>query len=79
MLQDSCTKDVFREMDGFLIIMSLLSSIPISSGHVHQDNVPQALEIARLVFTILSEAIRACPVNAEYFSVSIPSLSVKPF
>jgi hypothetical protein len=27
MLQDACTKDVFRELDGFVVLMSLLSTI----------------------------------------------------
>ncbi|KAF9002530.1 hypothetical protein BDQ17DRAFT_1357028 [Cyathus striatus] len=58
-LQDSCTKDVFREMDGFLVLMSVLSTI--------YDMEDGEGEGARLVFMILSETMYEHQENLEYF------------
>jgi hypothetical protein len=73
MLQDSCVKDVFRELDGFLVLMSVLSSIqtPGSGADESEDEIlTQVLETTRLVFVTISEAMYDFPDNADYFSVS---------
>lgn len=76
MNQDACTKPVFRELDGFLLLMSTLSSMPPApSGPIVEPKeqvVENALENTRLVFTIVSEALRAHPTNLEYFKVRQP-------
>ena len=73
MLQDSCVKDVFRELDGFLVLMSVLSTVQTTYGKKDTESVgdivPQVLETTRLVFMIASEAMFDCPENADYFTV----------
>ena len=71
MLQDACTKDVFREMDGFLVLMSVLSTIhPTFSQETRADTAgAELLESTRLVFMILSEALHKHNENAQYFKV----------
>lgn len=74
MLQDGRTKDVFREMDGFLVLMSVLSTIQVSSEGAEVESEEQRLaevsESTRLVFMIASEAMDQHPENTEYFKVS---------
>jgi hypothetical protein len=77
MLQDSCVKDVFRELDGFLVAMSVLCSIQIpdsSAGELDIEIVTEAMETTRLIFMTFSEAMYDCPENADYFSVRFPAL-----
>ena len=71
MLQDACTKDVFREMDGFLVLMSVLSTIhPTFSQETRKDAAAtELLESTRLVFLILSEALHKHNENVAYFKV----------
>lgn len=73
MVQDAVTKDVFREMDGFLVLMSVLSTIQPShswSIAVAGDSiVHEVLEAVRLVFTIISEAMDDHSTNAIFFEV----------
>ena len=73
MLQDACTKDVFREMDGFLVLMSVLSTIhPTFSQETRADAAgPELLESTRLVFMILSEALHKHNDNTQYFKVRV--------
>ncbi|KAI0746713.1 beach-domain-containing protein [Daedaleopsis nitida] len=73
MLQDACTKDVFREMDGFLVLMSVLSTIhPTFSQESLKDSAgPELLESTRLVFLILSEALHKHNENVEYFKTTV--------
>ncbi|KAI8986856.1 beach-domain-containing protein [Trametes punicea] len=73
MLQDACTKDVFREMDGFLVLMSVLSTIyPTFSQETGEDaSSSELLEAARLVFVILSEALHQHNENVEYFKTAV--------
>ena len=79
MVQDACTKDVFREMDGFLVLMSVLSTI--QPGHSwavaeHGDQiVHEVLEAVRLVFAIISEAMDGHKANTAFFEVCIYTLS----
>ena len=73
MLQDDHTKDVFRELDGFLILMSLLSNIEDRphKGIVEPEEqvLLDALETIRLVFANLAEAMNEHLENSEYFRV----------
>lgn len=73
MVQDRHTKDVFREMDGFLVLMSVLAGIWDANALVVEPE-PQLLyevtEGTRLVFENMSEAMHEHPENAEYFRVS---------
>ena len=73
MLQDACTKDVLREMDGFLVLMSVLSTIhPTFSQETRAEAAgPELLESTRLVFMILSEALHKHNENVQYFKVRV--------
>ncbi|KAI0360774.1 beach-domain-containing protein [Trametes cingulata] len=73
MLQDACTKDVFREMDGFLVLMSVLSTIhPTFSKETREEAASsELLEATRLVFVILSEALHKHNENASYFRTAV--------
>jgi hypothetical protein len=74
MAQDSNTKHVFRELDGFLILMSLLSTIQDKQQspvvEPEEQVVLDVLENARLIFANLSEAMQGHLQNSEYFRVS---------
>ncbi|KIK63270.1 hypothetical protein GYMLUDRAFT_196894 [Collybiopsis luxurians FD-317 M1] len=72
LLQESQTKDVFRELDGFLVLISVLSALgqPTSAGPViepEEQVLADAIECTRLVFNVASDAIHNHPQNAEYF------------
>ena len=73
MVQDAFTKDVFREMDGFLVLMSVLSTI--QPGHSWavaasgDEIVHEVLEAVRLVFVIISEAMDSHKANTSFFAV----------
>lgn len=74
MLQDGRTKDVFREMDGFVVLMSVLSSIRDGStgGMIvePEEQVQQeVVQATRIVFMITSEAMFNHPENAAFFRV----------
>ncbi|KAG6889353.1 hypothetical protein C0992_005581 [Termitomyces sp. T32_za158] len=66
--QNVATKDVFRELDGFLILMSLLSNVQnCSNVLVDEQMLSDVLETTRLIITDLSEAMYQHIENAEYF------------
>ncbi|KAJ6565477.1 beach-domain-containing protein [Mycena vulgaris] len=67
MLQDTpgATKDVFREMDGFVGLMSTFSTA-LERG-MDEGQVSETIECSRLAFMITSEAINDHPENAQYF------------
>ena len=74
MLEDACTKDVFREMDGFVAIINILSTLrtprvgnPIAEHR--EQALDETIEAARLVFVIASEAMSSNEVNSQYFEV----------
>ena len=74
MLQDACTKDIFREMDGFLYLMSVLSTIqdrPTGVAVVEPETqvLQETIERTRWVFLIFSEAMNNHHANTEYFRV----------
>lgn len=76
MLEDACTKEMFCAMDGFLVLMSVLSTIqPAHSwpvADVGDQIVVDVLEATRLVFAILSESMHNHVVNAKFFEVRLP-------
>ena len=79
MLQDACTKDVFREMDGFLMLMSVLSTIhPTFSQETTRGESAgtELLEVTRLTFLILSEALHKHNENVEHFKVSARAIFI---
>src|SRR6266702_1821988 len=74
MLEDACTKDVFRELDGFVAIINILSTRRTSRdesliGEHEEQVLGEILETARLVFVIVSEAMTGDEVNSQYFEV----------
>ena len=72
MLEDASTKDVFREMDGFLVVMSVLSTLQAVD---EEEAKTEVLEATRLAFAMLSEALEDHPQNKEYFQVCLHSFS----
>lgn len=63
--QDACTKDVFREMDGFLVLVNLFTTVDIG-----EPPTEQILEQLRLAFAILSAVLKQHATNMTYFRVS---------
>ncbi|RDB26036.1 hypothetical protein Hypma_006119 [Hypsizygus marmoreus] len=61
LLQDAHTKDVFRELDGFLVLMSMLSNIQDRSHtfvvETKEAGAVRDRESTRLIFMNLSEAM----------------------
>jgi hypothetical protein len=68
--EDCCTKDVFREVDGFLLLINALSTADV--GQPRDEDV---LEQIHLVFVIMSDAMTQHSANSEYFSVSCSEFS----
>jgi hypothetical protein len=66
MLEDACTKDVFREMDGFLVLIGVLSTLHATTSEQRTTDV---LEGTRLSTIIVSDAIKDHRENAAYFEV----------
>lgn len=64
--EDSCTKDAFRELDGFLLLINALSTLNVGT-----PPLPALLQQIRLIFMIMSEAMKQHPNNSDYFSVSL--------
>ncbi|KAJ7143646.1 beach-domain-containing protein [Mycena filopes] len=71
MTQDTlgATKDVFREMDGFVGLMGALSTA--HEGQSSQSSVAETVECSRLAFIITSDAITDHPENADYFKTRV--------
>ena len=73
MLEDACTKDVFRELDGYLLLVNFLSILHTElevETHVPIDELLKKLnEGQRLAFTILGESMKDHQVNKNYFEV----------
>jgi hypothetical protein len=76
MLEDACTKDVFREMDGFLAIINILSTLRMYrdenlTTERKEQVLSETMEAARLVFVIASEAMSDDENNSRYFEVRL--------
>ncbi|KAJ7856539.1 beach-domain-containing protein [Mycena leptocephala] len=67
MIQDAlgATKDVFREMDGFVGLMSALSTA--HERGTTDEAISETIECSRLAFMITSDAITDHQENAQYF------------
>lgn len=61
---DAAVKDAFRELDGFLVIMSLLSTLQ------DVENISTRLDLVSHALFILSDAMLCSPRNKAYFNVS---------
>jgi len=70
----SGTKDVFREMDGFLALVSTLSTAHMASDSPIQEPEEQVqremLGAIQLTLVILAETMHDHEENASYFKVS---------
>jgi hypothetical protein len=72
MVEEPYTKEVFRELDGFLVVVSMLSTLaPPETLQDGENSFEQRLEATRLSFAIISEATSNHPMNTEFFTVSI--------
>lgn len=76
LLEDACTKDVFREMDGFLAIINILSTLCTYreenlTTERREQVLGETIEAARLVFVIVSEAMSDDENNSQYFEVRL--------
>jgi hypothetical protein len=76
MLEDACTKDVFREMDGFLAVINILSMLRMYreenlTTERKEQVLGETIEAARLVFVIASEAMSDDENNSQYFEVRL--------
>lgn len=72
MLQNGATKDAFRQLDGFLVLMSVLSNIHDPSDFVVEPEEVLSgitVELTSLVFMCMSEAMNNNSENMEYFHV----------
>ncbi|KAL5530973.1 hypothetical protein ACEPAG_3849 [Sanghuangporus baumii] len=66
MLEEPATKDVFRELDGYLLMVTVLTTLqPILEQEHGGDG--RVEECERLVFVILSESFNKRPENSQYF------------
>lgn len=58
LVQDPRTKDVFRELDGLLVLMSVLSTVqeqPLSGSSASAVSRPQSLDAASPVVLVVDE------------------------
>ncbi|KAF8509163.1 beach-domain-containing protein [Hysterangium stoloniferum] len=62
MVEEAATKDVFRELDGFLVMMTILSAL-----HEEGQDIVERMEVARLGLAITSLAMLDHPQNRNYF------------
>ena len=69
MVEEPTTKDVFRELDGFLIMTSLLSSMESDTGVADAQTLTERMQSARLALAITSQAMTDHTQNKEYFEV----------
>ena len=74
MLENACTKDVFRELDGFLLIVNVLSILhAYFEKERHEDSPTETTQTEdgeRLAFMLLAESVSGHPSNRLYFEVS---------
>jgi hypothetical protein len=78
MLQNGATKDAFRQLDGFLVLMSVLSNIRDPGDFVTEPDeevLSGVTEITSLVFMCMSEAMNKNSENVEYFQVCKPTIA----
>lgn len=68
MIEDSCTKDVFRELDGYLLVVNVLS---ILHPYLEMEGSGTTLteDGERLAFMLLAESLKGHIANQSYFEV----------
>ena len=87
MQQDACTKAKFREMDGFLSLMSVLAALSISVDGSTPEEAPMTpvpalveppsqleedrKECLKLTFIVLSEAMEGEEDSEAFFRVGL--------
>ncbi|EJC99617.1 beach-domain-containing protein [Fomitiporia mediterranea MF3/22] len=66
MIEEPCTKDVFRELDGYLLLINVLS---ILHSYIEQEGseLMQIEECERLAFNLLAESMNGNIENSQYF------------
>lgn len=72
MVEDACTKDVFRELDGFLLLvneLSVLSAVVEREGRGNEASITEVIEGERLAFTLLAESFAGHSFNQHFFEV----------
>jgi hypothetical protein len=80
MVEESATKDVFRELDGFLVMMSVLSMLHAGEGVAGNElELVERMEVVRLALAITSEAMANHPHNRDYFEVLVFLFPFNPF
>jgi hypothetical protein len=69
--EDASTKDLFRELDGFLVLMNVLSSLHAEDSHTdpYDSTISVKVNVARLTFVVLSEGISSHLLNRDQFEV----------
>ena len=73
MVEGSYTKDVFRELDGYLLVVNVIS---ILHAYLEKEDadVVQIEEGERLAFMLLAESFNRQPANERYFEVCLLTL-----
>lgn len=71
MNQNAYTKDVFREMDGFLGLYNVLSTLRVIGSPESEESVSKKLDGVRLVLEILSDATFQHDENARFYKVCL--------
>ncbi|KAI5118373.1 hypothetical protein M0805_008701 [Coniferiporia weirii] len=66
MVEDVCTKDVFRELDGYLLVVNVLAILHEYLEHGN-SGVTQTEEGERLAFMLLAESLKGHKTNQHYF------------
>lgn len=73
MLQDPCTKDIFCQMDGFVAVISVITTVSSKPSKLlsptPSDDAKDIIEAARLCFRVISEAMHGHAENTNYFKV----------
>ena len=80
MLEDACTKDVFRELDGYLLIVNALSilhaHLEMDKGSPTDAEPTQTEDGERLAIMLLAESINGHLVNERYFEVRLTHVNL---
>ncbi|KXN83156.1 hypothetical protein AN958_01769 [Leucoagaricus sp. SymC.cos] len=71
MNQSSFTKDVFREMDGFICVYNVLSTVRTGDILDEGNAKDKSLEVVRLVLEILSDATFEHNGNARFYKRTV--------
>ncbi|KAG1898251.1 uncharacterized protein F5891DRAFT_1238965 [Suillus fuscotomentosus] len=61
------TKDAFRDSDGFLLLVHVLSTLSTTIGRRGSQSTRDAVACIKSVFTLASEALKGHAMNLEFF------------